>query len=143
LLKIGQSEIYNFDVPFFVNEYVFWFQVAVYHTVLVHELNGEQKLSGIELRSLWRKALGLPNLEKQVTTLDILHDEVEGVLLEYVAKEADDEWTALQHLHDLQLLLQIFLVIVFLLAGLVAIHVPQHFECVNFSLGDCRFHEEY
>ena len=45
----GKPEIYNFDVPVHIYDYVFRLQVSVNNVLLVHDLQRQENLCGIKL----------------------------------------------------------------------------------------------
>jgi hypothetical protein len=73
----------------------------------MHELDRQQELRGVNPRSLKRKALRLPDVEEQVPSADVLHDEVELALLVQIAIQLHDEGTTLKLFCYLKLLSQV------------------------------------
>ena len=91
VLEVAESEINDLDVPLRINEDVLRLQVSIYDSVLVHELNGEKELSSVEARPLHVEGLRPPDVEEEVPSVDVLHDEVESLSLVQVAVHLHDE----------------------------------------------------
>ena len=104
LLKVTEPEVYNLYMPLTINNDIFRLKISINDTILMHPLNGQQKLCGVKLGPFHIEVLRFSDMKEQVPTIDILHNEVKVVFLENVSVHFDNKGWALKLLHDLELL---------------------------------------
>ena len=87
----AQTEISNFQVTILVQQHIFWFQVSVYHTISMKTSYGFNELGSVKASSSFRKLCLFSQMEKQLASIEKIHNEVKlSISLEGVMKLHDE-----------------------------------------------------
>lgn len=92
LVDLAQAEVRNAKIAVAINQDVLWLQVSIHNAFLVHVLQGEHDLSGVEPGARLVKLTRLVHVMEELAAVDELHDHVEIVRVLERVVELHDKW---------------------------------------------------
>ena len=119
-----------------INKNILWLEIPIYHSSVMHELHCQYQLCSSVFCPFFRETLCFSDMIEKVTSIYILHYEIEILFLKQIAIKFYNVRRALQLLHNLQLKSQVTYVFIFFFLSFKFIVKLKHFNCVYRILGN-------